>query len=138
MNLQKRVMLFHIVKICVFELKPYFFFIATQKMPIEFTFSFKNGFTLVLCNKINEFLTQAKCPVRHGPYEILLVCIVLQSLRRRSQQIKLFPSYGSVYRQPLFTVFFFVYSIYTIKGKQPRNLTLNVCVFFMSRLTFSF
>ena len=44
-------------KTCVFELKPYFFFIATQKMPIQFTFSFKNGFTLVLCNKINEFLT---------------------------------------------------------------------------------
>ena len=43
-------------KTCVFELKPYFFFIATQKMPM-FTFSFKNDFTLVLCNKINEFLT---------------------------------------------------------------------------------
>ena len=41
----------------VFELKPYFFFVATQKMPIQFNFSFKNNFTLVLCNKINEFLT---------------------------------------------------------------------------------
>ena len=39
------------------ELKSYVFFIATQKMPIQFTFSFKNDFTLVLCNKINEFLT---------------------------------------------------------------------------------
>ena len=53
-------MLLHIIK-CVFELKPYFFFIATQKIPIQFTFSFKNDFTLVLCIKTNVFLTQAKC-----------------------------------------------------------------------------
>ena len=54
-------------KTCVFKLKPCFFVIATHKMHMQFKFSFKNGFTLVLCNKINEFLTQAKCPVRHGP-----------------------------------------------------------------------
>ena len=51
---------FLLYKTYVFELKPYFFFIATQKMPIQFTFSFKNDFTLVLCNKINKFLTQTK------------------------------------------------------------------------------
>ena len=44
-------------KTCVFELKLYFFLIAIHKMPMQFKFSFKNGFTLVLCNKINEFLT---------------------------------------------------------------------------------
>ena len=54
MNLQKPIMLF------------YFFFIATQKMPIQVKFSFKNDFTLVLCNKINEFLTWTKRPVRHS------------------------------------------------------------------------
>ena len=52
---------FLLYKTCVFEPKPYFFFIATQKMPIQFTLSFKNDFILVLYNKINEFLTQTKC-----------------------------------------------------------------------------
>ena len=32
-----------------------FFFIATQKIPIQFIFSFKNDFTLVLCNKSMNF-----------------------------------------------------------------------------------
>ena len=40
-------------RICAFELKLHFSFIATQKMPIQFIFSFKNDFTSVLCNKIN-------------------------------------------------------------------------------------
>ena len=39
------------------------FFIAPQKMSIQFTLSFKNDFTLVFYNKINEFLTQTKCPI---------------------------------------------------------------------------
>ena len=119
-------------KTCVFKLKPCFFVIATHKMHMQFKFSFKNGFTLVLCNKINEFLTQAKCPVRHGPYEILLVCIVLQSLRRRSQQIKLFPSYGSVYRQPLFTVFFFCIQHLYNQRKTIKKFNLEcLCLFYV-------
>ena len=67
---------FLLYKLFVFELKPYFFLKATQKMP--------DDFTLVLCNKINEFLAQTKCPVQHVPYDILLVCISLQSPKRRS------------------------------------------------------
>ena len=50
---------------CVFELKPYIlFFIATKKDAHIVHLSFKNDFILVLCNKINEFLTQTKCPVQ--------------------------------------------------------------------------
>ena len=37
--------------------------------------SFKNDFTLNLCNKINEFLTRTNCPVEHVLYDILLVCV---------------------------------------------------------------
>ena len=54
--------------------------------------SFKNHFTLVLCNKINEFRTQTKCPVRHVPYNIQLVCIFLQSLEEgKSKQSYFYP-----------------------------------------------
>ena len=65
-------------KTCALEPKPYFFFIATKKMPMQFL-SFKNYFIVVLCNKIIEFLTQTKCPIRHVLCNIPLVGFFLQS-----------------------------------------------------------
>ena len=35
-------------------------------------------------------------------------------------------------------VFFLVYSFFTFRGKRPRNLMLNCCVFFLSYTIFSF
>ena len=33
--------------------------------------------------------------------------------------------------------YFFVYSVYTFRGKQSRSLTLNYCVVIISPMTFS-
>ena len=53
--------------------------------------SFKNGFMLLLCNKINEFLTQTKCSAQHVLYDIPLVCIFLTSLEDYNKQHYFYP-----------------------------------------------
>ena len=84
MNLQKP-NAFLLYKTCVFDLKPYIFFLYShQKDAHTAHICFKNDFILVLCNKINEFLTQAKFPVWYLLCDILLVCIFLQSLEEGS------------------------------------------------------
>ena len=82
-ELTKTIMLFYFIKHMYLN-RSHIFFIATQKMPIQLTVSFKIDFTLVLCNKINEFLRQSvPFDMSHMAF-YLLVCIFVQSLRRRS------------------------------------------------------
>ena len=74
---------FLLYKTDVFELKPYFFY-SYSKDTNTINVSFKMDFTLVLCNKINEFLGQSvPFDMSHMTF-YLLVCIFVQSLRRRS------------------------------------------------------
>ena len=76
-------------KTCVFELKPYIFFLYSYiKDAHTVHLLFKNGFILVLCNKINEFLTQTKYLIWHVSYNILLVFFFffLQSLEEGSSK----------------------------------------------------
>ena len=127
-------------KTCVFELKPYIFFLYSYiKDAHTVHVLFKNGFILVLCNKINEFLTQTKCLIWHVSYNILLVFLFFFCSHQKNVVAN---KVISILKQCLqlasiHGVFSCMQHLY-IQRKITEKFNFNYCVFFMSHTTFSF
>ena len=122
---------FLLYKTCIFELKLYFFFIVTKKMPIQFTF-FSNTILILVLRfaQSNQFLTQINCPVPHSTCLHFFFFFFFCSHQKKVIVNKVISILKQCLQLPLFMVFFPCIQHLYIKGKTIQFTFLSKMILY--------